>query len=52
VATGYNELKMEIGAKSTSVVGVSSAGEGGITLDTMVQRLVQRDVYDIDLKNK
>jgi hypothetical protein len=52
LATGYNELKMEVGGKSTSVAGVSSAAEGGITLDTMVQRLVQRDVYDIDAKNK
>jgi hypothetical protein len=52
VATGYNELKMEVGAKSTSIAGISSGGEGGLTLDTMVQRLVQRDVYDIDAKNK
>jgi hypothetical protein len=52
VATGYNELKMEVGAKSSSVAGISSAAQGGITLDTMVQRLVQRDVYDIDAKNK
>jgi hypothetical protein len=52
VATGYNELKMEVGGRSTSVAGVSSAAEGGITLDTMVQRLVQRNVYDIDAKNK
>jgi hypothetical protein len=52
VATGYNELKMEVGGKSTSIAGISSGAEGGITLDTMVQRLVQRDVYDIDSKNK
>jgi len=52
VATGYNELKMEVGGKSTSIAGISSASEGGITLDTMVQRLVQRDVYDIDAQNK
>jgi hypothetical protein len=52
VATGYNELKMEVGAKSSSVAGISSGAQGGITLDTMVQRLVQRDVYDIDAKNK
>jgi hypothetical protein len=43
---------MEVGAKSSSVAGISSAAQGGITLDTMVQRLVQRDVYDIDAKNK
>jgi hypothetical protein len=52
VATGYNELKMEVGGHSSSVGGVSSAANGGITLDTMVQRLVQRNVYDIDAKNK
>jgi hypothetical protein len=52
VATGYNELKMEVGGKSSSIAGVSSAAGGGITLDTMVQRLVQRNVYDIDAKSK
>jgi hypothetical protein len=43
---------MEVGAKATSIAGISSASEGGLTLDTMVQRLVQRDVYDIDAQNK
>jgi hypothetical protein len=52
VATGYNELKMEVGGKSSSVAGVSSGASGGISLDTMVQRLVQRNVWDIDYKNK
>ena len=52
VATGYNELKMEVGGKSTSVAGVSAGASGGISLDTMVQRLVQRNVWDIDYKNK
>lgn len=52
LATGYNELKMEVGDKASSVGGISSSAQGGITLDTMVQRLVQRDVYDIDAKNK
>jgi len=52
VATGYNELKMEVGANATSVAGVSSGAAGGVGLDTMVQRLVQRDVWDIDYKNK
>src|SRR5581483_6194750 len=52
VATGYNELKMETGATSTSVGGVSSAAGGGVSLDTLVQRLVQRSVWDIDYKNK
>jgi hypothetical protein len=52
VATGYNELKMEVGANTTSFAGISSGGAGGVGLDTMVQRLVQRDVWEIDSKNK
>lgn len=52
VATGYNEQKMELGAKSTSVLGVSSGAAGGLTLDSLVQRLVQQNVYDIDKKHK
>jgi hypothetical protein len=34
------------------VAGVSSAGAGGVSLDTMVQRLVQKSVWDIDNKHK
>ncbi len=52
VATGYNEQKMELGAKSTSVLGVSSSAAGGLTLDSLVQRLVQQNVYDIDKNHK
>ncbi len=52
VATGYTEEKMEIGAKATSVMGFSSGATGGVTLDTMVQRLVQKSVWDIDNKHK
>ena len=52
VATGYTEEKMEIGAKSTSVVGISSSQQGGVSLDTMVQRLVQKSVWEIDSKYK
>ncbi len=52
VATGYSEEKMELGAKSTSVLGFSSGASGGLTLDSLVQRLVQKTVYEIDLKNK
>jgi hypothetical protein len=52
LATGYNELKMEVGGKANSVAGVSSGSSGGIGLDTMVQRLVQRSVWDIDYKQK
>ena len=52
VAQGYTEEKMEVGAKSTSVLGVSEAQQGGVSLDTMVQRLVQKSVWEIDNKYK
>ena len=52
VATGYTEEKMEVGAKGTSVLGVSSSQAGGLTLDGMVQRLVQKLVWEIDSKHK
>ncbi len=52
VAQGYQELKMEVGATSTSVLGVSEGAKGGVGLDTMVQRLVQTAVYEIDSKYK
>ena len=52
VATGYTEEKMEVGSKSTSVMGVSSSQQGGLTLDGMVQRLVQKLVWEIDAKHK
>jgi len=52
VSTGYTEEKMEVGSKSTSVMGVSSSQQGGLTLDGMVQRLVQKLVWEIDSKYK
>lgn len=52
VATGYAEQKMEVGSKSTSVMGFSQGAEGGLTLDGMVQRLVQQLVFEIDDKYK
>ena len=52
VAQGYKELKMEVGATQTSVLGVSQSAKGGVGLDTMVQRLVQTTVYEIDSKYK
>jgi hypothetical protein len=52
VAQGYKELKMEVGSSQTSVMGVSEAAKGGVGLDTMVQRLVQTAVWDIDSKYK
>ena len=48
VAQGYKELKMEVGSKQTSVLGVSQSAKGGVGLDTMVQRLVQTAVFEID----
>ena len=52
VAQGYKDLKMEVGATSTSVLGSSESAKGGVGLDTMVQRLVQTLVWDIDSKYK
>lgn len=52
VAQGYQELKMEVGASQTSVMGVSQGAKGGVGLDTMVQRLVQTAVWEIDNKYK
>jgi hypothetical protein len=52
LAQGYTEEKMEVGAKSSSVLGVSQSQQGGVSLDTMVQRLVQKSVWEIDNKYK
>jgi hypothetical protein len=52
VATGYTEEKMEIGATSSGLLGVNQSQQGGVSLDTMVQRLVQKSVWDIDSKYK
>ena len=52
VATGYTEEKMEIGATSSGALGVNQSQQGGVSLDTMVQRLVQKSVWDIDQKYK
>lgn len=52
VAAGYVEDKMEIGSKSTSVMGISQGASGGLTLDSLVQRLVQSCVAEIDGRYK
>jgi hypothetical protein len=52
VATGYTEEKMEIGAVSSGALGMNKAQQGGVSLDTMVQRLVQKSVWEIDAKYK
>lgn len=50
VTTGYFEDKMELGKQGTSILGVSGSQSSGVTLDSMVQRLVQQAVADIDRK--
>jgi hypothetical protein len=52
LATGYTEEKMEVGSNSTSVLGVSQSQQGGVSLDTMVQRLIQKTVWEIDNRYK
>ena len=52
VAQGYTEEKMEVGTTSSSVLGVSNSQQGGVSLDTMVQRLIQKNVWEIDNKYK
>jgi hypothetical protein len=52
VATGYTEEKMEIGATSSGALGVHQSQQGGLSLDSMVQRLVQKSVWEIDSKYK
>lgn len=50
VTTGYFEDKMELGKHGTSILGVSGCQSGGVTLDSMVQRLTQQAVADLDRK--
>jgi hypothetical protein len=52
VAQGYAEDKLEVGSKSVSVLGISSAQAGGTTLDNLVIRLVQKNVAELDQKYK
>lgn len=49
---GYVEERMESGATGTAVMGVSGSAQGGVGFDTMVQRLVQRSVWEIDARFK
>jgi hypothetical protein len=49
---GYVEERMESGAQGTTVMGVSGSSQGGVGFDTMVQRLVQRSVWEIDARFK
>ena len=43
---------MEVCAKSSSVLGVSQGAAGGLTLDSLVQRLVQSCVAEMDARYK
>lgn len=52
LGTGIVEDRMELGAKGSSVMGVSSGASGGATMDTMIQYLVQKAVAEIDKKMK
>lgn len=52
LATGIVEDRMELGAKGTSIMGVSSGASGGATLDTMIHYLVQKAVSEVDKKMK
>jgi hypothetical protein len=52
VAQGYAEDKMEIGSVGTSILGMTSQQSGGTTLDSLVVKLVQKNVMDIDQKYK
>jgi len=52
VANGYFEDKMEVGATSTQVAGVNRRATGQLTLDSLVQRLVQQSVAEIDARYK
>ncbi len=52
LAQGYTEEKMEVGATSGGALGVNSSQQGGAGLDTMVQRLIQKSVWEIDSKYK
>ncbi len=52
LGAGMVEDRMELGAKGSSVMGVSSGASGGATMDTMIQYLVQKAVAEIDKKMK
>jgi predicted lipid-binding transport protein (Tim44 family) len=52
VATGYFEDKLEIKASMQSFLGATQAQSSAVTLDTLVQRLVQKAVQEIDGSHK
>jgi len=52
LGTGYLEDRMELGAKGTVVMGISQSASGGASLDTLVQYLIQKCVFEMDSKFK
>ncbi len=48
VSTGYVEKKMETGRKAQALLGMSGHASQLVTLDTVIQRLVQEAVAKID----
>lgn len=52
LAQGYTEEKMEVGSTSSGALGANNSQQGGAGLDTMVQRLIQKSVWEIDSKYK
>jgi curli biogenesis system outer membrane secretion channel CsgG len=52
VTQGYAEERMEVGSTGVSVFGVSSRQAGQTTLDSLVIRLVQKNVAEIDQRYK
>ena len=48
VLSDYIEEKMEVGSSSAKFLGISHTEKGGMTIDSMVHRLVQKCVAAID----
>ncbi|BDI04845.1 hypothetical protein [Sphaerotilus microaerophilus] len=52
VATGYFEERMSTSRQSSSFLGIKSGSADLVTLDTMVQYLVQKCVTEVDARHK
>ena len=52
VAQGYHEETLDTGGSSTQFLGISGGEKKPFTLDSMVQRLIQENVAEIDAKYK
>ena len=51
-AMNYIERQMEVGAQSSSFLGFSQSQESIMSLDKVIQSLLQQAVYEIDMKYK